>query len=190
MSNKATPATPAAAAEPAKSGGKSRLLIIIAAAVVVLGGGGAGAYFMMHKPAAAVAADAGEGDNEASTEEGAHAKPHKKKAAKKAAAEEPGLLSLEPFTVNLADGGSHYLRLQARLILGTPPEAEKLQKNEVMVTRIRSTILELLAQQKAESLVTPEGKTELKKAIKDQVQEVLEGTEVDDVLFSDFVVQF
>jgi flagellar protein FliL len=170
MSSKATPAP--AAAEPAKSGGKKRLLIIIIAAVVVLGGGGAGAFFMMRKPAA-------------ETEEGAK---DKHKAKQKDA--EPGLLSLEPFTVNLADGGSHYLRLNVRLLVGTPAAAEKMQKNEVLVMRVRSSILELLAQQKADELVTPEGKTELKHQIAEHMKEVLEDTEVADVLFSDFVVQF
>ena len=56
--------------------------------------------------------------------------------------------------------------------------------------RVRSTILELLTQQTADQLVTPEGKAALKKAIGEHLETLLEDTEVTDVLFSDFVVQF
>jgi len=48
----------------------------------------------------------------------------------------------------------------------------------------------LLAQQKADSLITPEGKSELKAAIAEHVKEILEEAKVTDVLFTDFVVQF
>ena len=48
----------------------------------------------------------------------------------------------------------------------------------------------MLAQQTAESLITPEGKAALKTAIAEHVKTDLEETKVTDVLFSDFVVQF
>jgi len=153
---------------PAKTAGRSRLLIMILAAFIVLGGGGAAAYYMMRGPA-----------------QPGHEAPVVAKVV------EPGLLSLEPFTVNLADtGGSRFLRLSIRLVIESPAAAEKAQKNDVLLVRVRSGILELLAQQKADSLVTPEGKTALKVAIAERAQHVLEGTKVIDVLFSDFVVQF
>jgi flagellar FliL protein len=169
MSNTATPPA-AAVVEPGTPARKSRRLIVIVAAAVIVVGGGAAAFFMMRKPVTAEAAQ--------------NAAPALEKAV------EPGVLSLEPFTVNLADGGSHYLRLNLRLLVGTAAEAEKIQKNQVTVMRLRSAILELLAQQTAEKLVTPEGKAELKQAIAEQVKKALEDRKVVDVLFSDFVVQF
>ena len=60
----------------------------------------------------------------------------------------------------------------------------------VVVSRIRSEILELLTQQTGAALVTPEGKAALKTAIGARLAPVLEGGKVIDVLFSEFVVQF
>jgi flagellar FliL protein len=104
---------------------------------------------------------------------------------------EHGLLSLEPFVVNLADeGGSRFLRVSVRLVVETPEQAEHVQKNEVVLVRVRSTILELLTQQTADHVVTAEGKAALKQAIAERAAAVLDGAKVTDVLFSDFVVQF
>jgi flagellar basal body-associated protein FliL len=44
--------------------------------------------------------------------------------------------------------------------------------------------------QTSDALVTPGGKTQLKKAIGEAVGAALENVKVVDVLFSDFVVQF
>jgi flagellar FliL protein len=166
--------------------GKSKLVIIIVAAVVLLGGGGAGAYFMMNRGAKAEAAEEAEG----------HTEGHdaaKKKAKKKHADEEQGggVISFDPFVVNLADpGGSRFLRVKVQLVIEDEKEAEELPKKQVPMVRTRAAILDLLTQQTAEKLITPEGKTELKAAIKEHASQVLEPIEVIDVLFSDFVVQF
>jgi flagellar FliL protein len=163
-----TPApTPAAAAAPKKG----KKLIVLSAAGVLLLGGGAGAYWMTTREAGNPAAAA------------------EKAAAKKAAAPK-GVLAFEPFVVNLTDGGgARFLRVTVRLLVAAE-EAEKLSKDEVAMARTRSAILELLAQQSSDHLVTAEGKAELKKAILEHADKVLAPAEVDDVLFSDFVVQF
>jgi flagellar FliL protein len=104
---------------------------------------------------------------------------------------EPALVSLEPFVVNLADqGGTRFLRVSVRLIVGSVEEAARVRKNEVALLRARSAILELLTQQTAERLITAEGKSALKQAIAARLAPMLEGITVVDVLFSDFVVQF
>ena len=154
------------------------MLIIALVAFIVLGGGGAFAFYMMRAPAQSV-----DGDS--------HGDSHEKKKKKKKKESEHGLVSLEPFVVNLADqGGSRFLRLSLRLVVDTPEEAEKVQKNDVLLVRVRSAILELLTQQTADQLVTTEGKATLKTAIAEHLKTLLEDTEVTDVLFSDFVVQF
>jgi flagellar FliL protein len=162
MSEAATTPTPAPA--PRK---KRRLLFIALAAVLVLGGGGGvTAYWATRR-----------------TPAGGDAKPNK--------VTEPGLISLEPFVVNLADqGGARFLRVSVRLIVESPEQAEKIQKSDVALMRARSSILEVLTQQTADRLVTVEGKAALKNAIVERMKTVLEGTTVMDVLFSDFVVQF
>ncbi len=181
MSDK--PAAAAAGAAPPK---KSNMMVIIIAAVAVLGLGGGGGFFYLHSKNAAKA------EAENAEEDGGH-KPAKKKGKKKAAAEEEagGIVALEPFIVNLADPtGSHYLRATLKLVVSDEKAAEKLSKNQVAVMRLRSAILELLSQQKANELVKPEGKSSLKKEISEHIEPLTGGVEVSDVLFSDFVVQF
>jgi flagellar FliL protein len=163
MAEPAIPATPQSQPAPKKTGGKRRLLLVVLALVVVLGGGGV-AVWAMRRPAGEAAAP----------------RPA-----------EHGLVSLEPFVVNLADqGGTRFLRVSVRLIVGSLEEAEHVQKNEVALLRARSAVLEILTQQTADHLVTADGKSALKKAIAARLAAVLEGTTVVDVLFSDFVVQF
>lgn len=168
-------------AAPAKKGGK-KILIIAVAAIVLLGGGGAGAYFMMRKPAEAADEGTSDGKAEKSSKKG------KKKADDPAS---HGVVSFEPFVVNLADAGGHtFLRLTVRLIMDESDAAEKISKTEVTMARARAQILEILTQQTGEKLVTADGKAELKKAIQEAAEKLLEPAEVSDVLFSDFVVQF
>jgi flagellar FliL protein len=107
------------------------------------------------------------------------------------ATEEPGAaVPLEPFIVNLADaGGSRFLRVTLSLIVDEA-HALEFEESAVVKAKVRSAILELLAQQTADPLITPEGKAELKKAIAESAAHAVEGLHVSDVLFSEFVVQF
>lgn len=166
-----------------KPAGKSKktLMMGVGALVVMLGGGG---YWFMGRAAAAPKekskvthkADDAAADDEEDTED----------------TSDKALLPLEPFVVNLADeGGTHFLRTNIQLILGAKEaQAAELAEKKVETMPIRSAILELLAQQKAASLVTPEGKEELKTAIKKRVAKVFKKYKIKEVLFSEFVVQF
>ncbi|HVC21262.1 MAG TPA: flagellar basal body-associated FliL family protein [Vicinamibacterales bacterium] len=107
------------------------------------------------------------------------------------AAEAHGIVPLQPFLVNLADqGGNQFLRTTIQLVVPQASQADTIKKDDVTLMRIRSAILELLTQQQANALVTPQGKQALKKAISDRVDAILGTVPVVDVLFSDFVVQF
>ena len=162
--------------------GSGKLVIIIVAVVVLLGGGG-GAYWFLGRSTAAAAEE-----TETTTTE--HKKPEKKK--KHAEPEEPpGIVAFDPFIVNLADGGgSRFLRLTLKLVVPGEETAKELEEDDVTRSRVRSAMLELLTQQTAESLITPEGKAELKTQIAEQASHAMHDTEVLDVLFSEFVVQF
>jgi flagellar FliL protein len=165
-----TAATPTPAAAPAKKKGKG--IIVLSAIGVLLLGGGAGAYWMTRRAAPPKEAGAAAG------------------AAEHAAESAKGVISFEPFVVNLTDGGgSRFLRLTVRLLVDADA-AEHVSKSEVTMVRTRSAILELLAEQSSEKLVTAAGKAELKKAILERADGVLTPVKVADVLFSDFVVQF
>ncbi len=168
MSETPTPTDPAAAATPAKKKG-GKLLPIIAAVLVLGGGGGGGYWYFVARPAAA----------------GAEA------TAEPAEPEATGVVTLEPFVVNLADpGGSRFLRVSLALVVKNEEAAKELDENALVKSRIRSLLIELLAQQTSDTLVTPDGKVALKKAIKEEVAHASHEVEVSDVLFSEFVVQF
>ena len=158
------PATSAAPA-PAKAKGKSPVMLIVVVALVVASGAGAGAFWYARRSAPP--------------------------AAKAEHTSDRGVVTFEPFVVNLADpGGSRFLRISMQLLVKDAEEAESIQKKPALLMGTRSAILEVLTTQTSDRLVTAAGKTELKKAIAEHAGHVLEETKVIDVLFSDFVVQF
>ncbi len=102
-----------------------------------------------------------------------------------------GIVSFEPFVVNLADpGASRFLRVTVQLVVPNAEAAERVQKTPVLLMQARSAILELLTLQTSTTLVTPDGKTALKKEIAGRVDAAIGELKVVDVLFSDFVIQF
>jgi len=155
---------PVAEAPPKKGGMKK--MILIGGLVVAAGGGGA--FWWTHSAKA-----------EAKSE---HAAP------------EPvsrGILKFEPFVVNLSgSAGSQFLRTTLQLVVEPAEQATHLSEDSVKMAQLRSALLELLAQQTATSLVTPEGKAAMKAAIISRAQEALDGGKIADVFFSEFVVQF
>ena len=112
-------------------------------------------------------------------------------APKEPPLEQRGLLTFEPFMVNLADeGGTRFLKTNIALVVEDAATAKELEESPVVKSRVRSDILELLTEQQAPALVTPEGKQALKLGIKERVAPLLAHEQVIDVLFSEFVVQF
>jgi flagellar FliL protein len=102
-----------------------------------------------------------------------------------------GLVTFEPFLVNLADaGGSRFLKINIQLVVDTATAAESVQKTPVLLMPLRSAILEVLTQQASGALVTADGKRALKDEIKKRVAPLLRDQKVIDVLFTEFVVQF
>jgi len=166
--------------EPPRAGafGKSvKKIILIVIVVLVLAGGGGGAYWWMHRAEAAPAAE-GEG-------------AEKPAAAEATDPSDTGLMVLDPFLVNLADKDSpRFLRATVQIVISDKKVAEEMTEHDVVKVRMRSSILELLTEQTSDTLVTPEGKTALKKAITERASKILTEAKVVDVLFSEFVVQF
>jgi flagellar FliL protein len=163
-----TPADPAAPPAKKKSS-KGKFVIIFGVLVLLLGGGGLAAFFTLRKPPAA----------------GADAAP---KQETKAAT---GIVSFEPFVVNLADpGAQHFLRISVRLIVANEEEAKKIDESQVQLMRLRSGIVDLLTAETSDHIVTQDGKNALKKEISERATKIVEPIEVADVLFSDFVVQY
>jgi flagellar FliL protein len=159
-------AAPAQDETPKKKKGIGMLFVALGLVLGLGGGGGAYWFYFMRPPAAP-------------------AKPVPPKT---------GIIAMEPFVVNLADeGGGRFLRVTLSLVVeGEKDDNEGKESPEqaVVNARLRSAILERLAQQTADHLVTPEGKAELKKTIAEQAARAAHELKVTDVLFSEFVVQF
>lgn len=99
-------------------------------------------------------------------------------------------MHLEDFVVNLADhDGRSYLRVGMDLAVeGDVPKA-KSEQHSAMVPVIRDSVIALLSAEKAEDVLTADGKTKLKqdliKTLNDRVPEL----KVRKIYFNDFMVQ-
>ena len=97
-----------------------------------------------------------------------------------------GALHLETFVINLADREQRsYLRVGIDLGLG-----REIGKNEnAPVGEVRDTILGVLALSKVDELLTAAGKTKLKQDLLRALQERVPALEVEDVYFTEFLIQ-
>ena len=161
----AVPAAPALPAEPmdaapARKPGKKRLALL-GAAVFLLGGGGAGAWFLSQ----------GSASQEAP------------------AAKAPVFLPLETFTINL-QGDGHYLQIDITLQVADQAQIDTIKP---YMPRVRSRLLSLLSSKQAEELASTEDKKKLAQEILAQVKLPFDPKgkpqQVDDVLFTSFVIQ-
>ena len=155
---------------PVKPKKKSKLvpILLTVVLVVIAGGGGAGAYWYFNR-----SSPTGEA-----------------KAPEPEAAPAPGMVELEPFVVNLADaGGQRFVRVSMKLLTYDEEQAAEVKEDAVVKAKLRSVLLDLLSTQNAETLVTPEGKTALKKAIAERAAHASHELKVTDVLFVEFIVQ-
>ena len=167
-------APPDAAAKPPS---KKMAMIGAIVAVLVLGGGGAGWYFTQ--------SNSGE-----EAEEPAKPSKKKKKAAKAAAP--PVFAPLEVFTVNLQPDGEdeHMLQVSITLEMAGQEQADLVKAN---MPKVRSRVLLLLSAKKASELTTVDGKTklaeEVMEAIKKPFAEHEDAQEVNEVMFTQFIIQ-
>jgi len=143
---------------------KKKLFVVLGLLVVLLGGGGAAAWFLMSGS-------------------------DTPKEAKAAPAKVPFYLALETFTVNL-QGEGQYLQTDITLQVSSQAQVDAIKLH---MPRVRSRLLTLLSTQDAEMLNTPEGKALLTQAIIEQVNQPFDPKsspqQVDDVLFTSFVIQ-
>lgn len=96
-------------------------------------------------------------------------------------------LHLETFVLNLADPGQRsYLRVGIDLGLG-----REIGKGEDAppVAELRDTILSVLSQCKADDLLTEAGKDKLKSDLLRALQARVPGQKVDEVYFTEFLIQ-
>ena len=96
----------------------------------------------------------------------------------------------QPFTSNLRDTDGF---LQMGIGVSTFYDSKVVDHLKDSEMPVRSAVLEVLAQQEAAVLDTPQGKTALRKKLKDAINNVLLRREgfggIDDVYFTSFIIQ-
>ncbi len=101
-------------------------------------------------------------------------------------------IHLDGFTVNLADReNNHFLRVTMDLALDhLPPGTEKDKPTSGLpMARIRDAILSVLTECSADDLLTPEGKSQLKKRLIEALNRSVPELGVRDIYFTEFLVQ-
>lgn len=98
-----------------------------------------------------------------------------------------GTLHLETFVLNLADPEQRsYLRVGIDLGLGREMGRGE---NAPPVGQVRDTILSVLAQSRVDELMTAKGKAKLKEDLLHALQERVPGLGVEEVYFTEFLIQ-
>lgn len=98
-----------------------------------------------------------------------------------------GTFHLETFVLNLADPGQRsYLRVGVDLGLGR--ELGKYE-NATAVGPVRDTIVGVLAQSRVDELLTAKGKAKLKEDLLRALRDREPGLEVEEVYFTEFLIQ-
>jgi flagellar basal body-associated protein FliL len=96
------------------------------------------------------------------------------------------LLHLETFTVNLADADQRgFLRIGMDLGLGQAVKAG----HEPAVAPVRDAIIEVLSAQTSQDLLTPAGKRQMKEHIRSELQSRVPDLHIEEVYFTEFLVQ-
>ena len=161
--------------EESGGGGKSPILLILIVALVSLGIGGGGAYFVFGGEKAPAAEEGAEGEGEEPVVEESDA----------AFAER--VYSLEPFVVNVSgEGYPRYLKLKIELETDGPEAVEDL---DARLAQVRDTIILMLSSKRLADISDFEGKALLKDDLRDRINGLLEHGQVEQVLFTEFVVQ-
>lgn len=162
-------------AAPAPKKGKGLLFIIIGVVVLALGGGGAFFFLKSGGKAEGAAGSRGKGGEQGEA----------------ASAEVSlGVLSLEPFIVNLADAeGDRYIKCTMRLVLDSREAAETVKSDEISITKIRDRMLTVLSTKTFAEVATAAGKESLRQEVQKQVDPVLSKGKISEVYFTEFIVQ-
>lgn len=156
---------PKGTAKPAEAPKKKSIAPLLIILVLLVAGGGGAAWFFLHKGKTAEAAP------EVNTPE--------------------FVVHLDTFTVNLADPEEgHFLRITIDLGLGHPPKgAAEHNFGDFPVARARDAILSVLTVGKADVLLTPDGKAQLKHDLIQALQDKVPEADVRNVYFTEFIVQ-
>ncbi len=163
-----------------KSGGNMVLILIVVLLVVLLAGGGLAAFFLLGS------------DDEAMTsqpQQMAKSSSMKRKSSKRSSS----YLTIGPmypmsqFVVNLlSEGGGKYLKVALDIELDSAELASELDMKKSL---IRDIIIRALSSKTFEEVSTMKGKDRLKDEIVNSINDVLADGQINNIFFTDFVVQ-
>lgn len=105
----------------------------------------------------------------------------------------PGYVSLgKPMVLNLATDGRRlaFLQIQADVLVKDDEAKEVVEAN---IPAIRHKLIVMLSEQNATDMKTPAKREEIRKqvtdAVRDMIEEMTNNNDIDEVLFSSFLVQ-
>jgi flagellar FliL protein len=100
------------------------------------------------------------------------------------------MMSLDAFLVNLADqDATRFVKVTFRLGLDDVKSGEEYGADPVILAATRDKIISILSTKTAETILTPEGKEQLRKEIGEKVNPILPKGKIVEVFIMDFVVQ-
>ena len=172
-----------------KSGGSNILLIIIAAMLgLMLIGGAIGAYLLLSEDDTVIA-DANQAKaTQTQQENSPPAAQTPVKSVRRSDFTNIGpMYPLDQFIVNLfSEDGSRYLKTTINLEMSIPELATELDAKKPL---IRDIIIKALSAKSYEEISTIAGKENLKDEIVTNVNTVLKDGKINNVFFTDFVIQ-
>ena len=176
--------TPVAEPAPKSKSSNSGSLIMMVVIVLLSNALGAGAtWFFVRRAMAAVVVPGEEGK----PGEGKHGEEVVDMAE---LLEKSAVVPLEPFVVNLADADvARYLRIKISLMVDDKSKVKEVEENQALQLKIRDMILQTLTKKTSQDLMHDEVKKKLRKEIQDEVGPFFKAPKLNDVMFTEFVIQ-
>lgn len=110
-----------------------------------------------------------------------------------AAAEEdsrPAIVQLESFLTNINDpSGERYCKLSIKLAVVPADSVNGIEKDTLLQARMRDQVLTVLSGKTFHELSDPKGKEVFREEVREKLGELLKSAQIEEVLFSEFVVQ-
>ncbi len=163
--------TPAAAPAPAAKSSNSGSLIMLVVIVLLTNAAVAGArWFFVHRKDAVPGggSEAGRGDSMGRS----------------------AVVPLEPYVVNLADSDTaRYLRIKISLMVDDKSKVKEIEENQALQLKVRDVILQTLTRNTSQDLINDDGKKKLRKEIQEEVGPFFKEPRLNDVMFTEIVIQ-
>jgi flagellar FliL protein len=102
----------------------------------------------------------------------------------------PGVVELESFLTNINDpSGERYCKLTIKLAVVPADTVDTIGKDALLLARMRDQVLTVLSGKTFHELSDPKGKEAFREDVRVRLGELLTVAEIQQVLFSEFVVQ-